>query len=56
MQQPVVLALYLRGNGELVILLRQALAVLLDDFTDGNPSEYGRGDCQTFEYGVSPGN
>lgn len=42
MQQPAVLALYLGGDGELVILLRQALAVLLDDLADGDaPEDWG---------------
>ncbi|MNO82748.1 hypothetical protein D3C76_740320 [compost metagenome] len=42
-QQPAVLALYLGGDGELVILFWQTLAVLLDDLTDGDaPEHWGR--------------
>ena len=55
-QQPAVLTLHLGRDGELVILLWQSLAVLLDDLTDGNPPEHRRGDSQTFEHGESPGN
>src|SRR5690606_30438190 len=55
-QQPAVLALYLGGDGELVILLRQALAVLLDDLADGDASEHRRCDSQTFEHDGSPEN
>jgi len=56
MHKPALAALYLRGDRELVILFRKALAVLLDDFADGNPPEHRRGDSQTFEHGGSPGN
>jgi len=56
MQQPAVFALHLGGDGELIILFRQALAVFLDDLADGNPPEHRRGDSQTFEHGCSPGN
>ena len=43
MQQPAVTALDLRRDGELIVLLWQALAVFLDDLADGNAPEYRRG-------------
>jgi len=46
--------LHLRGDGELIVFLRQALAVLLDDLADGNPPEHRRGNGQAFEHGGSP--
>ncbi|MMZ71605.1 hypothetical protein D1872_350800 [compost metagenome] len=44
MQQPAVTALDLRSDGELIVFLRQALAILLDDLADGNAPKYRRGD------------
>ena len=54
MQQPAVPPLHLRGDGELIVLLRQTLAVLLDDLADGNPTEYPRGDSKAYEHDGSP--
>jgi hypothetical protein len=42
---PTLAGLYLRSDGELVILHRQSLAAFLDHFADGNTPEDGRCDC-----------
>lgn len=52
MGQPAFLALNLRRDGELVVLLRQALAGFLDDLTDGDPPEQGRRDSETFQHEI----
>ena len=50
---PAIAVLHLAGDGEFVILLRQALAVLLHDLANRYPA-YDRGcQCQTFEHGDS---
>src|SRR3546814_1426421 len=42
--------LHLAGQGELVILLRQALAIAFDHAADRYPPDNGRGDRQTFQH------
>ena len=52
MRQPSVLVLHLRRDRELVVLLRQAFAVPLDNLADGNSSQNRRGDTQAFQHDV----
>src|SRR5690606_31789542 len=54
MQQPAVLALDLGGHGELVILLRQSLAVFLDHPANTDAADDGWGNGEAFDHGVSP--
>src|SRR3546814_16987584 len=42
--------LHLAGQGELVILLRQALAIAFDHAADRYPPDNGRGDRKTFQH------
>jgi hypothetical protein len=54
MGYPTVPTLNLGGDGELVIFLWKAFAVLFNSFTDGNPAQYGRSNCETFDHGEFP--
>jgi hypothetical protein len=54
MQQPAVAALQLRGDGELIIFLWQALAVFLDNLADGNSPKNRWCDSETFKHGGFP--
>jgi hypothetical protein len=38
---PTILALYLTGNGELIVFLRQTLAILFDYTTNTDPPKMG---------------
>jgi len=53
-QQPAVPALDLGGDGELIIFLRQSLAVLLDHPADTDAADDGWGNGEALDHGVSP--
>ncbi|KTF06907.1 hypothetical protein MGSAQ_001598 [marine sediment metagenome] len=44
MIDPAVFVLHLAGNGELIVFRRQTLAIFVDDTSNANTTEYGRGD------------
>src|SRR3546814_14128014 len=52
MIDPAITVLYLRRNGELVIFFWETFAVLLHDLADGDPSNDGWGNGESFAHDV----
>src|SRR5690606_29466866 len=55
-QKPALMVLNLGGDGELIILFGQALAVLFDDTANGDAPDDGRGDGKAFDHDGTPEN